>query len=169
MSFADRLKIGTDAEDFFELILKDQIFPNKTYERFDFEKLKDKYGWNTQECREYTRKNGDFRVIDENYNVIYVDVKSTSKISETSLKTAADGLVFAMNFSIDRDHCFFLKKDQTLHYTIAMKSKPLTLSSGDRGYSIFALEDCPKHRIYHDLPRKILSIKKRLRKERENF
>ena len=168
MTFQQRLKYGEEAEDIFEEMLKQQIFPNKGYERLRFETLRDKHGWNVTECQKYTRINGDFRVVDENWNELYFDVKGTEKISEASLTAARDDLIFAMNFHITREHCFFFPKTPTIN-SIRGSSKKIKLSSGDDGYSIFAAQDFPQLRLYTDLPRKVLSLKKRIKKSNEEY
>mgnify|MGYP001233874256 CR=1 FL=1 len=167
-TFQQRLKYGEEAEDVFEEMLKQQIFPNKGYERLRFETLRDKHGWNVTECQKYTRINGDFRVVGENWLDLYFDVKGTEKISETSLSEARKDLIFAMNFHVSREHCFFLRKEDTAAI-IRSVSKKIKLPSGDDGYSIFAAQDCPQHRMYIELPRKVLSLKKRIVKANEEL
>lgn len=179
-SFQDRLKFGTEAEDIFELMLKEQILPNKGYERFTFEYLQEKHGWNIRDCQNFTKVHGDFHVDvlsaeasskkgwGESYmpdGKYYFDVKGTEKVSETSLMEATEGLIFAMNFHISRDHCFFLPKSQYLVEAIKNRSKEVTLASGDKGYSIYAAEELSSYRVWTKIPRKVLSLKNRLRKE----
>lgn len=168
-TFQQRLKYGEEAEDIFEEMLKQQIFPNKGYERLRFETLRDKYGWNVTESQKYTRINGDFRVVDENWNELYFDVKGTEKVSMTSLSEARQGLIFAMNFHVSREHCFFLQKDEPTMRAIHGNSKKIKLPSGDDGYSIFAAQDCTQFRLYTELPRKVLSLKKRIKKSNEEY
>lgn len=165
-TFQERLKFGHDAEDVFEMALQQQIFPNKGYKRFTFEMLRDKYGWNVTECQQYTKVHGDFHVTLPDDKKMFFDVKGTEKISETSLMEAKEGLVFAMNMHVSRDHCFFLMKNDMLVKAIQDNSKEVKLpGNGDKGYAIYAAMEFPGIRLWKELPRKILSLKKRLRKE----
>ena len=162
--FQLRLKFGEEAENLFEEVLKLQILPNKGYERFTFQSLRDKHGWNSVECQKFTKVNGDFKVIGQDDEELFFDVKGTEKLSLDSLEFAREDLIFAMNFHLRREHCFFFRKSDVAN-KIKNVCKKVKLPSGDDGFSIWAAQDFPQERLYTELPRKILSLKKKLRKK----